>query len=150
MSRNFCFFKKILCPKSIFLEVLNGALFLWTLWIFLLGLPNLKNKSVTLNTSFHIDLGWFVGDLNMYYSKIKIIIFLKIITMSIWIILNNFIWTCKECNVCHYWAIIRWIHPTFELGAKLHEAISTHRWKTFTQLCVCKSPLILGANLAFV
>jgi hypothetical protein len=44
------------------LKVLDGALFLWTLWVFLLGLPNLKMTSATLNTSLHIDLGRFVGD----------------------------------------------------------------------------------------
>jgi hypothetical protein len=44
------------------LKVLDGALFLWTLWVFLLGLPNQKITLTTLNTSFHIDLGRFVGD----------------------------------------------------------------------------------------
>jgi len=34
--------------------------------------------------------------LNMYYSNIRIIIFFKVITMSIWIILKNLVWTCKE------------------------------------------------------
>jgi len=29
---------------------------------FLLGFPNLKMTSTTLNTSFHIDSGKFVGD----------------------------------------------------------------------------------------
>jgi hypothetical protein len=72
--------------------------------------------------------------LNMYYSKIKIIIFFKVITISIWIILNNLIWICKECNVCHYWATIVCIHPTFGLGAKMHE------WKPFTWSCLCRSP----------
>jgi len=38
------------------LKVLNGALFLWTLWVFFLGLPNLKMTLATLNTSFHIKL----------------------------------------------------------------------------------------------
>jgi p-aminobenzoyl-glutamate transporter AbgT len=36
-----------------FLKVLDGALFLWTLWVFLLGFPN--KKSATLNTSFHMN-----------------------------------------------------------------------------------------------
>jgi len=45
-----------------FLKVLNGALFSWTLWVFLLGLPSLKMTSTTLNTSLHIDLGRFVND----------------------------------------------------------------------------------------
>jgi hypothetical protein len=45
-----------------FLKVLNGALFLKTLWVFLLILPNLKMTSTTLNTSSDIDLGKFVSD----------------------------------------------------------------------------------------
>jgi hypothetical protein len=44
------------------LKVLDGALFFCTLWLFLLGLPNQKMTSTTLNTNFHIDLGRFVGD----------------------------------------------------------------------------------------
>jgi hypothetical protein len=44
------------------LKVLDGALFLWTLWVFLLGLSNQKMTSTTLNTNFHIDLWRFVGD----------------------------------------------------------------------------------------
>jgi hypothetical protein len=42
--------------------VLDGALFLWNVRVFLLGLPNLKMTSATLNTSFHINLGRFVSD----------------------------------------------------------------------------------------
>jgi len=45
-----------------FLKVLDGALFLWILWVFLLGFPILKMTSSTLNTSFHIDLGRSVND----------------------------------------------------------------------------------------
>jgi hypothetical protein len=44
------------------LKFLDGALFLLTLWVFLLGLPNLKMISSIVDTSFHIDLGKFVGD----------------------------------------------------------------------------------------
>ncbi len=62
MSCNSCLFFKFFVPKSCFLKVFDGALFLWTLWVFLLGLPNQKLMLVTLNTSFHIDLGRFVGD----------------------------------------------------------------------------------------
>jgi hypothetical protein len=51
-----------LVPKEFFFKFLDGALFLWTLWGFLLGLSNLKMTSTTLNTSFHIDLGRFIGD----------------------------------------------------------------------------------------
>jgi hypothetical protein len=62
MNYNFCLFFKNFVPKTYFLKVLDEALFLWTLWVFLLRLPNKKMTSSTLNTSFHIDLGRFVGD----------------------------------------------------------------------------------------
>ncbi len=44
------------------MKVLDEALFLKTLWVSFLGLPNLKMTSATLNISSHIDLGSFVGD----------------------------------------------------------------------------------------
>jgi hypothetical protein len=46
----------------VFLKVLDGALFLWTLWGFFLRLPNFKMTLTTLNTKFCIDLGRFVSD----------------------------------------------------------------------------------------
>jgi hypothetical protein len=49
--------------------------------------------------------------LNMYYSNIRMIIIFKITTMSIWIILKNLVWTCKECNFCWYWTIVACIYP---------------------------------------
>jgi hypothetical protein len=45
-----------------FLKVLDGEIFLNTLWVFLLEFPNLKMTLITLNTSFHLDLGRFVGE----------------------------------------------------------------------------------------
>jgi len=45
-----------------FWKTLHGPLFIWISSVFLLGLPNFKMALVTLNTSFHIDLGRFVGD----------------------------------------------------------------------------------------
>jgi hypothetical protein len=56
--------------KHMFLKALHGALFILTLWGFVLGLQNFKMTSVTLNTSFHIDL-----ELSMCYSKIRTITF---------------------------------------------------------------------------
>jgi hypothetical protein len=44
------------------LKVLDGALFFWTLWVFLLRPPNQKITLATLNISFHIDFGRFVSD----------------------------------------------------------------------------------------
>jgi len=51
-----------LFQNHMFLNVLHGALFIWTLWVSFLGLPNLKMTSTTLNISFHIYLGKSVGD----------------------------------------------------------------------------------------
>jgi hypothetical protein len=45
-----------------FLKVFDAAIFFKILWVFLLGPPNSKLTLATLNTSFHIDLGRFVGD----------------------------------------------------------------------------------------
>jgi hypothetical protein len=55
-------FFNLFVPKTYFLRVFDGAIFLRTLWVFCLKLPNSKMTSVTLNTSSHIDLGRFVGD----------------------------------------------------------------------------------------
>jgi len=44
-----------------FLKALHGALFKWTWWVFLLGVPNFKMTLITLNANFHINLGRFVG-----------------------------------------------------------------------------------------
>jgi hypothetical protein len=62
MKFNFCLFFNFFVPKAYFLKVLDEALFLKTLWVSFLGLPNLKMTSATLNISSHIDLGSFVGD----------------------------------------------------------------------------------------
>jgi hypothetical protein len=107
---------------------------------FPIRISKFKNDINYIKYKFSHRFGMVCKWLNMYYSKIKIIYILKVITMSIWIILNNLIWTCRKCNVCHYETIILCIHPTSELGAKLHEAISTHEWKKITWLCLCKSP----------
>jgi hypothetical protein len=61
MSYSFSFvFSICLSQKHVFVKALHGLLFIWTLWIFFLGLPNFKMTLTTLNTSFHIDLGRFV------------------------------------------------------------------------------------------
>jgi len=62
ISCNFGFFSIFFIPKAYFLEALDGALFIWTLWVFLLKLPILKMASTILNINFLINLGRFVGD----------------------------------------------------------------------------------------
>ncbi len=58
----FVYFLVLLSQKHMFLKVLDGAIFLKTLWVFFLALPNSKMTLATLNTHFHIDLGRFIGD----------------------------------------------------------------------------------------
>jgi hypothetical protein len=70
MNCNF-FLLNVFVAKTYLLKVLHGAFFRWTLWVFLLGLPNLKLTLVTLNTSFHKDLGRFVGDLTCIIQILK-------------------------------------------------------------------------------
>jgi hypothetical protein len=110
MDYNFCLFFNFFVPKKYFLKVLDGALFLWTLWVFLLGLPNLKNDINYIKYKFSHRFGKVCRWLNMYYSNIIIILFFKVTTMSICIILNNLVWTYRECNFCHYLVIVPCIH----------------------------------------
>jgi len=62
MSRKFYLCFNFFVPKTYFLKALDGALFLWILWVFLLEFRNSKMTLATLNTSFHIDLERFLGD----------------------------------------------------------------------------------------
>jgi len=62
-----------------------------------------KNDMNYINTSFHIDLGMFIGD--------WIITFKKVTTMFIWIIIKNLVWPHWEYNFCWYWATLPCIHP---------------------------------------
>jgi hypothetical protein len=58
----------------------------------------LKNDINYIKYKFSHKFGKVCKGLNMFYSKIKIIIFLKITPKSIRIILRNLTWICKECN----------------------------------------------------
>jgi hypothetical protein len=71
MSYKFCLFLNFFVPKTYFLKVLDGTLLFWTLWVLLLELPNQKMTSITLNTSFHIDLGKFVNDWRCVIQRLK-------------------------------------------------------------------------------
>jgi hypothetical protein len=74
-----------------------------------------------LNTSFHINLGRFVGD--------WIITFFKVTTMFILIILMNLVWIHWECNFCQYWTIVPCIHPkAFSLIAAMLNVSMPSQW----------------------
>jgi hypothetical protein len=64
-----------------------------------------KNDINYIKYKFWHWFGKVCNGLNMYYSKIKMTIFFKVTTMSIWIILKNLVWTCKECKNCQKWTI---------------------------------------------
>jgi hypothetical protein len=68
MSCNFYLIFNFFVPKAYFLKALDGALFRWTLWVFLLGFPIKK-----LDQLHEIQV--FTWIWNMLYSKIIIITF---------------------------------------------------------------------------
>jgi hypothetical protein len=73
----FCFFN-FFVPKAYVLKVLNGVLFLKELWVFILGFSKLKNNINDIKYKFSHRFGKVCKWLNMYYSKIRLITFLKI------------------------------------------------------------------------
>ncbi len=107
------FYFQFFCSKKIcFWKFYMGRCSFRLCGVFLLRFPNLKMISTTLNISFHYRFGKVCRWLNMYYSKIRIITFLKVVTMSIWIILKNLVLTYRECNFCQYWDTQSYIHPS--------------------------------------
>jgi hypothetical protein len=92
------FLFQIFCPKSIFFER-----FTWvSIHMDFVGFPfrtsKLKNDINYIKYKYSHRFGKVCRSLNMYHSKIIIIIFFKVTTMSIWIILKNLVWTYKECK----------------------------------------------------
>jgi hypothetical protein len=72
----------------------------------------LKNDINYIKYKFSHRFGKVYRGLNMYYSNIRIIIFFKVTTMSIWIILKNLVWTfCRECKNYRKWATWLCIYP---------------------------------------
>jgi hypothetical protein len=70
-----------------------------------------KNGINYIKYKFSHRFGKVYRRLNMYCSNIKITIFKKVKTMSIWIILKNLVWTHRECNFYQYWPIAACISP---------------------------------------
>jgi hypothetical protein len=70
----------------------------------------LKND-INFKYKFSHRFGKVCKGLNIYYSKIIIIIIFKITTKSIWIILKNLVWICRECKNCRKWTTWLCIYP---------------------------------------
>ncbi len=127
MSWNFCFFFQNLCPKSIVFESCRWGIIFLDFVGFPFGTSKLKNDISYIKYKFSHRFGKVCKGLNMYYSKIKIIIFLKVTTMSIWIILKNLVWTCMECKNYRKWATWLCIYPsTF-----VYNLLYTFTWSQF-------------------
>jgi hypothetical protein len=75
MTCNFYFYFNFFVPKAYFLKVLDGALFLWTLWVFPFRTSKLKNDINYIKYKFSHRFGKVYKGLNIYYSNIRIIIF---------------------------------------------------------------------------
>ncbi len=107
----FILFFQVFCPKNIFFESLRWGIIFMEFVSFFLRLSNFFNDINYIKYKFSHRFKKVCRWLNMYYSNIRIIIIFKVTTMSIWIILKNIVWTCKECNFCQYWTTIAYIYP---------------------------------------
>jgi hypothetical protein len=108
------------CPKSIFFESFTWAIIHMDFVSFPFRTSKLKNDINYIKYKFSHRFGKVCWSLNMYYSNIRIIIFLKVTTMSIWIILKNLIWTYKECKFCNIESLdlaFTHIQPSFHVIA---------------------------------
>jgi hypothetical protein len=103
-------FQKI-CSKIIFFESFRWVIILKNFVSFFFRTFKFKNDISYIKYKFSRRFWKVWRWLNMYYSNIRIIIFLKVKTMSIWIILKNLVWTYKECKFCQYWNTQSCIHP---------------------------------------
>ncbi len=111
MNYNFCLFFNFFGPKACVFENFRWGIILLDFVGFPFKTSKIKNGINYIKYKFSHRFGKVFRWLNIYYSKIKITIFKKVITMSIWIILKNLVWTYKECSFCSYLAIVLCIHP---------------------------------------
>jgi hypothetical protein len=111
MSCNFGLFFNFFVPKSYVFESFRWGINPMDFVHFPFKTSKLKNDISYIKYKFSHRFWKVCRWLNMYYSKIRIITFFKVATMSIWIILKNLVWTYRECNFCWYWATIVCIYP---------------------------------------
>jgi len=95
-------FKKISCPKKYVFERFTWGIIYMDFVNFPFRILKLKNDIGYIKYKFSHRFEKVCKWLNMYYSKIRIITFQKVITMFIWIILKNLLQTYKECNFYRY------------------------------------------------
>jgi hypothetical protein len=106
----FVYFSIFLSQKHFFENFIWGIIFMNFVG-FSFKTFKFKNDTNYIKYKFSHRFGKVCRWLNLYYSNINIIIFFKLTTMSIWIILTNLIWTYKECSFCRYWTTIACIYP---------------------------------------
>jgi hypothetical protein len=70
-----------------------------------------KNDINYIKYHFSHTFGKVCRWLSMYYSHVGILIFFKVKTISIWIILKNLVWIHKDCIFYCFWSTVHWIHP---------------------------------------
>jgi len=102
MSCNFCFFFNFLVPKTYVFQSFTCVIIHMNFVTFSFRTFKLKNDISYIKYKFSHRFGKVYKWLHIYYSTIKIITFFKVMTMFIWIILNNLVWTYRECNFCWY------------------------------------------------
>ncbi len=107
----FLFVFQIFCPKIIFFESFWCGIIPLDFMGFFYKTSKSKIDFSYIKYQFSHRFGKVCRWLNMYYSNIRILIFFKITTMSIWIILKNLICIYKECIFCRFWTTIPCIHP---------------------------------------
>jgi len=93
----FLFVFKKNCPKNIFFEIFRWGIILLDFMSFSFRTCKSKNDISYIKYQFSHRFGKVYRWLNMYYSNTKILIFLKITIMSMWIISKNLVWTYREC-----------------------------------------------------
>jgi hypothetical protein len=106
----FYFFFNFLVPKTYVFESFTWVIILLDFVGFPFRTSKFKNDINYIKYKFSHRFGKVCMWLKMYYSKIRIIIFKNLTTMSIWIILKNIVLTYRECNFCWYWDIWLCIH----------------------------------------
>ncbi len=100
-----CFFKKNVSKAYGFENFRWGITFMDFVG-FLFRTCKFKNNINYIKYTFSHRFGKVCRGLNIYYSNIRIIIFFKVTTMSIWIISKNLVWIC-ECK--NYWKWVIWL-----------------------------------------